>query len=651
MKSKVKRSKQTAPSADTSRVLQAGSGRTPRKRNDITERQRVEEALLASEERYRVLVETLPDGVVVHSQGRVVFANSASATLIGAASPAELVGKPVIQFVHPDYRLLALERIQRSLGEGVPAEIVEERFLRLDGTPIDVQVSASPFFYSGEPAMMTVFRNITERKRAEEELKASEKKYRELYDFLPIPVYEMDLEANITAANRAIFETFRGTENDFKKGFNAWKLLSPEDVKRSADNIQRLLKGEKVEGTEYNFARLDGSVFPAIVISSVIYGHDRPTGLRGAIIDITERKGAEEALRRERELYLDLVNTQPAGVYRLRVLSNKVMSEDGWISSKDAPYFFELISDRFCEILKLDRQAFDDNPGIINDLVFDADKAGFARKNIEANLRMIPFMWEGRLVVAGAPLWVHLESRPRPLEDGDTIWTGILYDIAERKQAEEAVQASLREKEILLREIHHRVKNNMQIISSLFNLQSGHIQDENARRMLKEGQLRIRSMALVHEKLYQSRDLSNIDFADYLQSLSAHLFQFFRVKPDRIRLETDLKDAHLDINSAVPCGLLVTELITNALKHAFPADRKGVVKIGLLRREDGFVELRVADDGVGFPEGLDFRCAESFGLQIVSLLVGQIEGTIELARENGTAFTVVFREPERRART
>jgi PAS domain S-box-containing protein len=259
--------------------------------------------------------------------------------------------------------------------------------------------------------MLTVFSNIADRKRAEEELRESEKRYRELYDFLPIPVYEMDLEANVTAGNRAILKAFRATEADIQKGFNAWKLLSPEDVKRSAGNIQRLLKGEVIEGTEYVFTRLDGSTFPAIVVSSVIFDHGRPVGLRGAIIDITERK-----------------------------------------------------------------------------------------------------------------------------------------------QAEDTVQATLREKEILLREIHHRVKNNMQVISSLFNLQAGHITAENARRVLKEGQLRIRSMALVHEKLYQSRDLSKIDFADYLRSLTAHLFHFFRVEAGRIRLETTLEPIPLNVNSAVPCG-------------------------------------------------------------------------------------------------
>ena len=145
-----------------------------------------------------------------------------------------------------------------------------------------------------------------QRKRADEALQESEKKYHDLYDFLPIPIYEMDFEANITSANRAIYETFRGTEEDLKIGFKGWQLLSPEEADKSAKNIQRLLKGEQVKGTEYNLRRLDGSVFPGIVISSVIYSNGKPVGLRGAIVDISQRKQVEEALQESEEKYRNL---------------------------------------------------------------------------------------------------------------------------------------------------------------------------------------------------------------------------------------------------------------------------------------------------------------------------------------------------------
>jgi two-component sensor histidine kinase len=241
---------------------------------------------------------------------------------------------------------------------------------------------------------------------------------------------------------------------------------------------------------------------------------------------------------------------------------------------------------------------------------------------------------------------IYYEFSWNPILQHDEIVGATVFarDITERKLAENATQSALREKETLLREIHHRVKNNMQIISSLFNLQAGHIMDEEARRLLKEGQLRIRSMALIHEKLYKSRDLSTIDLASYIQSLLAYIIHFYKVDTRQIQLATDLEEVSLDINSAMPCGLLLNELISNALKHAFPGGRKGTVTIGLRREKDGTVELRIADDGVGIPEAMDFRATESLGLQIVNLLVEQLEGTIKLDKEKGTSFTVNFHE-------
>jgi two-component sensor histidine kinase len=216
--------------------------------------------------------------------------------------------------------------------------------------------------------------------------------------------------------------------------------------------------------------------------------------------------------------------------------------------------------------------------------------------------------------------------------------------LKERQAAAAAIRASLQEKEVLLREVHHRVKNNMQILSSLFSLQIKQTLNDECRRILKEGQTRIRSMGLVHEKLYQSPDLSKIDLASYIQSLAAHLFHIFLADPDQVGLETDFEEVPLDINSAVPCGLILNELISNALQHGFPDGRKGVIRIGLKGGPGGTVILRVADDGVGFPENLDFSKAESFGLRIVNLLVGQLDATFALDRVSGTAFTVTFRE-------
>ena len=212
----------------------------------------------------------------------------------------------------------------------------------------------------------------------------------------------------------------------------------------------------------------------------------------------------------------------------------------------------------------------------------------------------------------------------------------------QRVRAEEKIKEALEEKDVLLKEIHHRVKNNLQIVASLLNLQSEYIEDTSAAEVFKESQERVQSIALVHEKAYQSGNLMKIDFAGYMQDLTDELMHSYGVSPETVKLKVDVSDVVLAIDAAIPCGLIITELVSNCLKHAFPADRKGEIRIDLHPDEDNRVALVVSDNGVGFPQDLDFREARSLGLRIVNALVGQLKGTIELDRSGGTKFRITF---------
>jgi two-component sensor histidine kinase len=232
-------------------------------------------------------------------------------------------------------------------------------------------------------------------------------------------------------------------------------------------------------------------------------------------------------------------------------------------------------------------------------------------------------------------------------EEGKNILRFVSDQVAmviHRKQAEEALRVSLREKEVLLREIHHRVKNNMQVISSLLNLQARHILDPAVLAMFQESQRRIRAMALVHEKLYLSKDLSSIEFSEYLESLALHLSHFFQVDPHLIRLKMNMEKIFMNISTAIPCGLIVNELVSNSLKHAFPEGRGGELRIELRRTGAHKFLLIVGDSGIGFPAGLDFRSTDTLGMQIVTMLVDQLDGHIELDRQDGTSFRIAFEE-------
>lgn len=214
---------------------------------------------------------------------------------------------------------------------------------------------------------------------------------------------------------------------------------------------------------------------------------------------------------------------------------------------------------------------------------------------------------------------------------------GMMIDITELK-------SSLKEKEVLLREIHHRVKNNMQIVSSMLNLQAHHVDGDGiAFDVLMESRNRVRSMAIVHEKMYQSNDLTHIKFDDYIQKLVSDLFSSYGISQDQIKLIINVEDIMLNIETAVPFGLIITEIVSNSLKHAFPEERKGELKVSL-RKLDGNFELIVSDDGIGFPEELDYKKTSSLGLQLVNSLVGQLEGTISMDSSHGPEFKIMFQE-------
>lgn len=222
----------------------------------------------------------------------------------------------------------------------------------------------------------------------------------------------------------------------------------------------------------------------------------------------------------------------------------------------------------------------------------------------------------------------------------------LLQQIKERKRAEQQIKASLKEKEVLLKEIHHRVKNNLQVISSLLNLQRGSIKDPQTLEIFQESQNRVESMALIHEQLYRSKDLSQIDFADYIRNLVANLFCSYEVRANAITLKINVDNVLLDINAAIPCGLIINELIANSLKYAFPVGKDGELWIQFSSKDDKFT-LIVADNGVGIPKDLDFQNTNSLGLQLVNALTEQLEGNIKLDNSVGTKFIITFTKKSR----
>ena len=215
-------------------------------------------------------------------------------------------------------------------------------------------------------------------------------------------------------------------------------------------------------------------------------------------------------------------------------------------------------------------------------------------------------------------------------------------EIAERKVAEERIRLSLQDKEVLLREIHHRVKNNLQIITSLLSLQANRLEDGHSQEMFQESERRIQAMALIHEKLYETETLSRIDFSEYVTTIARELYAAYHSSSGEIRLQVKVEDVNLTVSTAIPCGLIINELVSNALKYAFPA-RNGSIRVTMSRQTEEFYELRVSDDGVGMPPEFRLDGADSLGLQLVKGLVeDQLDGSLSFHNSSGTTWSIRF---------
>jgi two-component sensor histidine kinase len=327
------------------------------------------------------------------------------------------------------------------------------------------------------------------------------------------------------------------------------------------------------------------------------------------------------------------------------------VSDLGITAIDDDPDFFELMEAGQYDISQID------DPNL-----FEADRAHMEQYGGKSIL-YIPLLVKGRLV-GYTELW---ESRHRreftPEEialcqgisqqaaialENAQLYEQAQQEIIERRRAEKQIEASLKEKEVLLQEIHHRVKNNLQVISSLLNLQSGYVEDQQTLEIFQDSQNRVRSMALIHEKLYQTENLARIEFAEYIGELTSYLFRSHPIGSQGINLNIETDNVFLDIDTAVPCGIILNELVSNSLKHAFPGNRTGQIRVELRTDEKDQLILIVADNGVGLPETLDLGNTPSLGLQLVNSLASQIDGTIELGRHNGTEFKITFAVSEKK---
>jgi PAS domain S-box-containing protein len=477
--------------------------------------------------------------------------------------------------------------------------------------------------------------DISERKRMYEQLRQSEDYYRTLVETSPDAIIIVDAGGRVTFASQKTLEIFGIPDQATIKGISILDFVEPGEIPRVQGRMVEILSGRSLpEIREYRLLRHDRRPFWGEISSSPLRdAAGRNIGLLLVCRDVSERKRAEEQVQYQAGL---LQNVSDA-----IIATDKCSCIQVWNKAAEKTYGWkaeETIGKKFHDVINPEYR-YQNREEVIEKL----DKEGF---------------WSGEIIhhLRGGKQ-IPVQSTITILKDavgGRSGLVSVNHDISERKKAEEQIRASLKEKEVLLQEIHHRVKNNLQIISGLLTLQADQSAGKSLDEIFRESQDRIRSIALIHEKLYRSHNLAEIAFDEYLRALIENLFTSHSVAVGRITVSYEMESILFTIEKAIPLGLIVNELVTNALKHAFPNGRQGEIRISLQERtgtarraptDQGCAptcELIVADNGVGLPAGQIPEQQKSLGMNLVSMLAKQIQAELKVKTGPGTEFILLF---------
>jgi len=488
-------------------------------------------------------------------------------------------------------------------------------YLRKDGSKFIGDTTS--VIVDGGASAFVIVRDITQKKEAEKALRFTQF----AIDHAFVEVFLLTEDMRIVYANDAACRALGYTREELTQmsvsDINPWH---PRPGDHEHTDQWRMFRETKHSRFETSHLTKDGRVYPVEVRSNhlVFEGKEYSCAF---CQDITERKRAEETIHQSEEKFRVLAETSPAAIVlhqgeKFIYANPATMRISGYSEA-------ELLGMNFWDWTHADfRDMFREH--------------GLARLRGDS----APLQFEQKLTTkTGEERWVVVSVGKIEYRGNPTVIATIL-DITEAKQAEERISNALAEKVVLLKEVHHRVKNNLQIICSLLDLQSDSIPDERSRSYFRENQNRIRSMALVHERLYKSDDFTSVGLEEYIRDLCKNLFDSYLADPGRIDLEVDTGGLSIAIDKAIPWGLIINELVSNSLKHAFPDNRSGEISIRFNLNGDDRLTLTVADSGVGIPPHLDFRDTETLGLQLVNMLARQLNGQISMESTTGTAFTI-----------
>ena len=597
-----------------------------------TEREKAGKQLKENEQKYNAIFNSSPHYmIIIGLDGNLIDINKAACEVVGL-SREELIGR---NFTELDLLLdeempLHVDNVSHVL-KGNKIKISESRFIDKNGEIRYVKTHLTPLKRNNEIfALNVICHDVSEHKKAKEALRTSELYYKAIFENTGTATLIAGEDNVISLANTE-FEKLSGYSKEELEGKKSWiDFAIEEDVKRliSYHNLRKNDPDSAPKNYEIKLINKQGDILDVYVTIDLIpYTRNRVISL----LDVTDKKRSKKALKESENHYRKLLENSFDAIV--------IHSEGKIISANSAAI-------KLLGVKNPDKH--------LNKSLFSFVHPKYIKtvskrihKMVEKG-ETVPLIEEKFVRPDGTV--VHVEVLATSfMYNGKKAVQVVFRDISERKKAENDIKTSLKEKETLLMEIHHRVKNNLQIISSLLDLQANYVDEQEAINVLQESQNRVKSMAIIHEMLYQSTDLTSIDFTNYIKNLVRDLFISYGAK-NNIKSIIKSEPILLNIETAVPCGLIVSELVSNSLKYAFPNQEAGKISVSVNSYGEEF-ELIISDNGIGFPENLDFKNVNSsLGLRLVNILVKQLEGSVELDKTEGTKFKIKFKELEYKKR-